>query len=472
MSRQKRTYLGRLWLHWCENCNLPVLDKTCGRCKSQTVRVNITPPGDIRPAFQYDIDLINQVTESQYNERLVPAKRVVVLNRAPYEDRMDEVILDGAVMGALRFEVPEKRWRFLPRLEGAARIFNRETDLSRRKGWVRIDEGAVGFVERGANVLAPGVIDADREIMVDSEVVVLTPDGRVVACGRARMSGEEMITATKGVAVKTRWHGMPRENLPDDEHEWSSAVAANRDVLERYVERAREFIRGVVASVDRPITVSYSGGKDSLATLLLVKEALRESELKREFDLLFVDTGLEFPETVRNVECVTKEYNLNLLRASAGNRFWESFEELGPPSPAMRWCCKVCKLTPIKELIEREYPEGCLSFIGQRRYESSARAKSEHVWKNHSVENQIGASPIQNWTAMHVWLYLFSKNAPYNRLYEEGFDRIGCWLCPSAEMADLIRVRESYPELWKRFEEALERRRLRGEDRQMILHKA
>lgn len=92
MSRQKRTYLGRLWLHWCENCNLPVLDKTCGRCKSQTVMVNITPPGDIRPAFQYDIDLINQVTESQYNERLVPAKRVVVLNRAPYEDRMDEVI--------------------------------------------------------------------------------------------------------------------------------------------------------------------------------------------------------------------------------------------------------------------------------------------------------------------------------------------------------------------------------------------
>ncbi len=83
------------------------------------------------------------------------------------------------------------------------------------------------------------------------------------------------------------------------------------------------------------------------------------------------------------------------------------------------------------------------------------------------MENQIGASPIQNWTAMHVWLYLFSKNAPYNRLYEEGFDRIGCWLCPSAEMADLIRVRESYPELWKCFEEALERRRS-----EMILHKA
>ena len=453
MPRQK-TYLGKLWLHWCENCNLPVLDETCSTCKNKTSRINTTPPGDIRPAFQYDIDLINQITEQQYNKPLIRENTLVVLNRAPYEDRMDEVILDGTVMGALRFEVPERRWRFLPRLEGAARIFNRDTDLSNKKGWVTIDKGATGFIAKGASVLAPGVIDASREIGIDSEVVVLTPDRRVIACGRARMNGHEMITATHGMAVKTRWHGTPRETLPPERHEWSCAVEANRDVLERYIGRAREFIKNVASSVGRPITVSYSGGKDSLATLLLVQDTLTDTD----FDVLFVDTGLEFPETIKNVEYVTRAYNLNLFRASAGESFWRSFSELGPPSVSMRWCCKVCKLTPIKELISKHYPRGCLSFIGQRKYESSARAKSEHVWKNHYVENQIGASPIQNWTAMHVWLYLFSENAPYNRLYEEGFDRIGCWLCPSAEMADLIHIRESYPELWKRYEEELHKR--------------
>ncbi|RLG26314.1 phosphoadenosine phosphosulfate reductase [Methanosarcinales archaeon] len=452
MPRQK-TYLGKLWLHWCENCNLPVLDETCSVCKSQTSRIKTTPPGDIRPAFQYDIGLINHVTEQQYNEPLIPRKRLVVLNRAPYDDRMDEVIFDGAVMGALRFEVPGTCWKFLPRLEGAARIFNEHTDLSSKKGWVIIDQGAAGFIEKGASVLAPGVIDADREIRVDSEVVVLTPNGSVVACGRARMNGDEMITATHGMAVKTRWHGTPREDLPDAEHEWNDAVAANRDVLDRYIGRAREFIKNVASSVNRPITVSYSGGKDSLATLMLVQDTLTDTD----FDVLFVDTGLEFPETVRNVEEVTRAYNLNLVSTSAGNRFWETFDELGPPSVATRWCTLVCKLTPIKELIEKHYPEGCLTFIGQRKYESSARAKSEHVWKNHHVENQIGASPIQNWTAMHVWLYLFSKDAPYNRLYEKGFDRIGCWLCPSAEMADIMHSRESHPELWKRYDYALDR---------------
>jgi len=61
----------------------------------------------------------------------------------------------------------------------------------------------------------------------------------------------------------------------------------------------------------------------------------------------------------------------------------------------------------------------------------------------------------QNWTALHVWLYLFWKKAKYNPLYEEGFDRIGCWLCPSASMADFSRLGEIHPELSQKLEKYL-----------------
>ncbi|WP_332881951.1 PUA domain-containing protein [Methanosarcina horonobensis] len=51
-------------------------------------------------------------------------------------------------------------------------------------------------------MLAPGILDADTEIKREDEVVVLNPAGEVVCCGRARMSGKEMIEEKRGNAVK------------------------------------------------------------------------------------------------------------------------------------------------------------------------------------------------------------------------------------------------------------------------------
>jgi phosphoadenosine phosphosulfate reductase len=458
-------YLGALLLHWCLSCNLPVLGKTCA-CGAVTKKLDITPPGDVRPAFQYDIDLINKTTEKQFGIKLIPEGRLVVLSKAPYEDRMDEVIFDGAVMGSLRFEIEKMEWVFIPRLEGARRIVN----LSKNGGkkWIIVDEGAVDFIIKGASVLAPGVKEAESSIIEDDEVIILTPEKEVIATGRARMSAERMLTHKKGMAVKTRWNGKPKavEQLctgqslinPSKINEyhwvyqrktWDDAVAANMHILKKFVEKAHSFIKNVAETTCKPVSVSYSGGKDSLATLLLVRDALPE------FDILFADTGLEFQETIENVKQISEELSLPLKIHSSGDSFWQSIDNFGPPTVEARWCCKVCKLGAITQVIENNYENGCLTFIGQRKYESEIRANSEHIWKNPWVGNQIGAAPIQNWTALHVWLYLFWKKANYNPLYERGFDRIGCWLCPSASMADFSRLREIHPELSKKLEKYL-----------------
>ena len=120
-----------------------------------------------------------------------------------------------------------------------------------------------------------------------------------------------------------------------------------------------------------------------------------------------------------------------------------------------RWCCKVCKLTPVKNLIHKHWGE-CLSFIGQRRYESATRAQSNRVWRNSNVSNQLSAAPIHNWTALHVWLYLMRENAPYNILYEHHLDRIGCFMCPSSDMALIHRIEAEYPGLWESWRVRLE----------------
>ncbi|MDW7731589.1 MAG: phosphoadenosine phosphosulfate reductase family protein [Methanolobus sp.] len=444
----KPLYLGELLLYWCPSCNVPVLGKECS-CGKTTRRVTITPPGDIRPAFKYEIDLINSVSMEQFNAPLITDNRLVVLNKSPYDDRMDEIIVDGEVLGNIRFEIEQLRWTLLLRINGARRIFD-GSDRSLLKNWVLIDEGAEKFILGGASVLAPGVGDADSQIMETDEVVVLAHDGKVLATGRARMNGSLMLERGKGVAVKVRFKESPGDiTIPEAGRTWDDAVAANEKHLQDFVERSHKFIDNVASSVDRPVTVSYSGGKDSLAVLQLVSECLDD------YELLFADTGIEFPETVQNAIDVASYYDKPLRSIGSGEAFWDSIDNFGPPSVEVRWCCKVCKLGPITQLINDNYEDGCLTFIGQRKYESSTRAKSESVWKNPWVGNQVAAAPIQNWTAMHVWLYIFKHKLPYNLMYENGFDRIGCWLCPSSSLADLVRLKETHPEMEKRLNDYL-----------------
>ena len=164
--------------------------------------------------------------------------------------------------------------------------------------------------------------------------------------------------------------------------------------------------------------------------------------------------GIEFSETIENVRIVQEKYGLELIERSGAEGFWEGFEVNGPPAVDFRWCCKACKLTPVKHLIEETWGEA-LSLIGQRKYESAKRMMSPRVWRNKNVMCQLSAAPIQHWTAMHDWLYLFRENAPYNPLYELGLDRIGCFMCPSSDIACMKDIAAMYPELWAMWMEKL-----------------
>jgi phosphoadenosine phosphosulfate reductase len=433
-------YLGKLSLFWCDTCNVPVVGKKCAKCGSATRYVDTTPPGDIRPAFPYDVDLINKAAEDGFGARVIPADKLVILNKAPYEDRLDEIYVDGRMFGAIRFDPYRLKWVFMPRAYAAKQ-------MNITKHYVMADKGAEKPLLGSSNMLGPGVLDCDPDIAIDDEVVVLI-DGKPVAVGRAKMSGADMKANKRGVAVKVRWNGYDDSPLREGGQTWQNAIEANANYIDGFQNEAVSFVKKTMEQHDLPATVSYSGGKDSLATLLLVMKATSD------FDVIYIDTGLEFPETTQNVRDVVEKYGLNLKMAN-GASFWDAAPSFGPPSVEARWCCKICKLGPITNLIEGSYANGCLTFIGQRRYESEVRAKSQRVWQNPWVTNQVSASPIQNWTALHIWLFLMKENAPYNPLYEHGFDRIGCWLCPSASLSDYVYVRESHPEMWEKWEKFL-----------------
>ena len=430
--------LGRNVLRWCCSCNLPVIEeKMCPVCRTATTEILLTPPGDCRPAFDYDLRKIRELADSQFGdgcgELLLPRDRIAVLSRSPALDRMDEIVCDGNIIGAILFDPPSGD-KLILRPPAAERM------LSKMKGKVVADAGALPSIGDGSNLMGPGVLSADESICVGDEVVVLTPEGKIHATGVARRSGAEMAQKGRGVAVKVRWADSENRKKPAEmANDWHRAVDANRDYIERKVQTAKNFLGDLTERYDKPMAVSFSGGKDSLVTLNLAIEAgLRP-------DIIFADTGLELDETVEEVRRVAKETGLSLIVEDAGDAFWEGVEVFGPPGKDFRWCCKTCKLGPTTKLISKNYPNGLLSLIGQRENESQQRMRKGAIWNNPWVPGQIGASPIQKWNSLLVWLYIFSRNLKYNPWYERGLDRIGCFLCPSSDIAELRTVKEGYP---------------------------
>lgn len=69
--------------------------------------------------------------------------------------------------------------------------------------FVVVDAGAIRFIANGADVMAPGIVDADEWIQLDDIVWVCDEQyKKPLAVGTALMTGPEMKLATTGKAVK------------------------------------------------------------------------------------------------------------------------------------------------------------------------------------------------------------------------------------------------------------------------------
>ena len=73
-------------------------------------------------------------------------------------------------------------------------------------GVVTVDAGAISFVSDGADVMRPGIVEADREIRADDLVVIAEEThGKVLAIGRALVDGDAMV-GDSGKVVESIHH--------------------------------------------------------------------------------------------------------------------------------------------------------------------------------------------------------------------------------------------------------------------------
>lgn len=445
-------YLTKIRLYWCDSCNVPLTDdKDCSVCGNAPRKVKISPPGDPFPAMEGHLERAINSIDDQYGDGvgrfLLPSSKTIVMNKVSSLDAMYELVVDGYVVGRLRFDIARLGYTFLLSLEGARRVGS----LSKRK-WVSIHEGVLKYLKDGANLMLPGIAGCDSEIEIDDEVWIIDADGHVVGAGIARMTGKEMADASKGFAVKVRDISDPQPPLINQKvSSWDDAVEANRANLSTIEDEAVAFIKRMVASEDSSVVVGFSGGKDSLVTYLLVERAIGESP-----PIFFADTGIELPETVRFIKEFAQSRGADIIGGEAGDQFWESVDVFGPPARDFRWCCKVLKLGPAAASIADNLGGAVLSFMGQRKLESFQRSVEPRVTENPWVPGQLSANPIQNWNALEVWLYIFREKEPFNPLYNQGYQRMGCYLCPASPLAEIESLKTTHPVLYEKWIDVLQ----------------
>ena len=73
-----------------------------------------------------------------------------------------------------------------------------------QKRLVVVDKGAIRFVSNGADIMAPGIVEADPEIKEGDFVIIVEETHRKpLAIGKALMEGQQMVDADSGKAIKS-----------------------------------------------------------------------------------------------------------------------------------------------------------------------------------------------------------------------------------------------------------------------------
>jgi phosphoadenosine phosphosulfate reductase len=119
----------------------------------------------------------------------------------------------------------------------------------------------------------------------------------------------------------------------------------------------------------------------------------------------------------------------------------------------MRWCCDTLKKDPAKK-----HPLFHNRVLGIRAEESSKRAKRPRLEVKGKRKIRKIYKPIFHWLEWHVWDFIEERGLAYPSLYDEGFERIGCVVCPfimRSNQAKVERNKARWPQVYRVFEKVV-----------------
>ncbi len=201
-------------------------------------------------------------------------------------------------------------------------------------------------------------------------------------------------------------------------------------------------IREVRSQFKNPM-VLWSGGKDSTAMLHVIMQTFGEVP----FDVVFIETGFDFPEVIEFRDRIAREWNLKL-------RIARHETEVNLRTHGREACCYERKTVALKDIIHKYGYDAVI--VGIRHDEQAIRSKERFlsprdrdfkwnyqdqpleligwgiVFSDFPDADHVRVHPILHWTLLDVWEYIKKNNVPVNPLYFKGYTSIGCAPCTFA----------------------------------------
>ncbi|MHB8670537.1 MAG: phosphoadenylyl-sulfate reductase [Acidimicrobiales bacterium] len=152
----------------------------------------------------------------------------------------------------------------------------------------------------------------------------------------------------------------------------------------------------------------------SMTDAVLIDLATR---VEPAIEVVFIDTGYHFPETLDTVEAVRRRYGLN-LRIMTVPHHDEELWRIDPEN-----CCSAVKVGQLDRALAGK--QAWMS--GLRRAEAPSRAGAPIVGRD--LRGLVKVNPIAPWTDQDVAGYIADHDIPVNPLVARGYPSIGCWPC-------------------------------------------
>jgi phosphoadenosine phosphosulfate reductase len=143
-------------------------------------------------------------------------------------------------------------------------------------------------------------------------------------------------------------------------------------------------------------------------------------------DVVFLDTGYHFPETIGTRDAVGEVYPVRLLNITPLQTVAEQDAQYGPKlyerDPDQ--CCALRKVEPL----ERALKPYTAWINGMRREEAATRANIRVVDYD-AKRDMVKISPLAAWTQDEVDAYVAENGVLTNPLFQDGYTSIGCEPC-------------------------------------------